>query len=85
MSLGSFLRSERKLKGYTQSDAANAAGVVVPVVSKWENDKSVPDLAAACALCSLYNLRIDEFINMRRNESLPRVLPPVPFNPRVLG
>lgn len=85
MSLGSFLRSERKLKGYTQSDAANAAGVVVPVVSKWENDKSVPDLAAACALCALYNLRIDEFINMRRNESLPRVLPPVPFNPRVLG
>lgn len=85
MGLGSFLRSERKLKGYTQEDAAKAAGVVVPVVSKWENERSVPDLAAVCALCRLLDLRIDEFIGMRRNADLPRVLPPKVFDPRILG
>lgn len=86
MSLGTFLKSERRLRNLTQDDIATAVGVVVPVVSKWENDKSIPDLFALCTICNLLDLSIDEIVcRCRYGDGRDRILPPKVYDATVVG
>lgn len=82
-SLGAFLRSNRKRLGLTQDAIAEKLNIVTPVLSKWENDKSVPDLTALCKLCNIYGLSISDCINLENSEN--PILPPKEYNAVILG
>ena len=56
MNLGEVLRVARKNKKLTQAELANQCFVVDVVISKYENDKSLPDIAILCKLCNALNL-----------------------------
>ncbi|MBQ2714294.1 MAG: helix-turn-helix transcriptional regulator [Clostridia bacterium] len=82
--LGEFLRYVRRERGFTQDEVGEKLSVVTPVVSKWENDKSVPDLVNICKLCNIYSVSIEE-LNDRKITDGGRVIPPESFDGEKLG
>lgn len=46
-SLGDRLAKSRRKRGYEQKDMAEMIGVSRPLISKWERNKSVPDVLQA--------------------------------------
>lgn len=76
-SLGAFLRDNRKRLGFTQDAIAEKLNIVTPVLSKWENNKRIPDLAACCKLCNIYGISIFDCLNLENSENL--ILPPEEF------
>lgn len=62
---GSFVRSHRQKKGYSQKELAYKIGVVPSAVSNWETNLSAPRKPTLQILCSV--LEIDE------NEVVPHV------------
>lgn len=82
-SLGEFLRSNRKRLGFTQEAVAEKLNIVPPVLSKWENDKSVPDLVACCKLCNIFGIGISDLINLETSSN--HTLPPEEYNSVILG
>ncbi|MDE7208513.1 MAG: peptidoglycan DD-metalloendopeptidase family protein [Clostridia bacterium] len=83
-SLGEFLRYTRKSQGITQEELANEMCVVSPVISKWENDKSIPDLAALCKLCNILEISLEECVALCKLD-MPLTLPPANYDAQKLG
>lgn len=83
-SLGEFLRYTRKSKGITQEELASKICVVSPVISKWENGKSIPDLAALCKLCNILEISLEECIAGCKLD-MPLALPPANYDAQKLG
>lgn len=83
-SLGEFLRYTRKSKGITQEEMASKICVVSPVISKWENGKSIPDLAALCKLCNILEISLEECIAGCKLD-MPLALPPANYDAQRLG
>lgn len=54
MSLGVNLKNARKKKGLTQSAVAEKLGIDDTTISKYENDKSEPDLQTLDRLATIY-------------------------------
>lgn len=77
------MRSARKRLVFTQEAVAEKLNITTPVLSKWENDKSVPDLAALCKLCNAYKISISDCIKLEISEN--PILPPEEYNALVLG
>lgn len=82
-SLGEFLRDNRKRLGFTQDAIAEKLNIVTPVLSKWENNKRIPDLATCCKLCNIYGISISDCINLENSEN--PILPPEEYNAVILG
>lgn len=57
--MGEVIRNMRKQKGYTQDALAQAAGVSVQAVSKWETGQSMPDVALLPAIADFLEVAID--------------------------
>lgn len=57
---GKLLTKLRQRDNMTQSDLANALGVSVSAVSKWENGKNYPDIPVFSALRDLFHLSFDD-------------------------
>lgn len=55
-SLGKRLREARKNKKLTQQDVSNKLGMDFTTISKYENDKSEPDLETIFNLSKLYDV-----------------------------
>lgn len=64
MSLGDMLYDARKKKGLSQEQAAEKLGVARQTVSKWELGATVPDLEKAKDLALLYEISLDEMMNL---------------------
>ena len=64
MSLGNNLFQARKKVGLSQETVAEKLGVSRQTVSKWETDETVPDIYQAKKLAKLYNLTLDELIEL---------------------
>lgn len=77
------MRSTRKRLMLTQEAVAEKLNITTPVLSKWENDKSVPDLAVLCKLCNAYKISISDCIKLEISEN--PILPPEEYNAIVLG
>lgn len=63
MSLGDKLLDLRKKAGLSQEDVADKLGVSRQTVSKWEMDKTIPELIKVKLLSQLYNVSYDYLIN----------------------
>lgn len=60
---GEFLAERRKAKGLTQSELAAKLFVGDSAVSKWENNKSRPDIELAKSLADILGLSVDELLS----------------------
>ncbi|MBE7087937.1 MAG: helix-turn-helix domain-containing protein [Clostridiales bacterium] len=65
--IGQFLATMRKSKGYTQQEVADRLGVSNRTLSAWETDKVYPDILALPALAELYGITVDEILKGARN------------------
>ena len=69
-SYGKAITALRKKKGMTQAELGNALNVTYQAVSKWENDLSQPGIDVIADICKIFNISIDDFIKMARNEEV---------------
>lgn len=60
--IGQRIRQGREKKQWTQSEIADALGVSVQAVSKWERGINAPDLASLPALAKLLDLSLDTLL-----------------------
>ena len=60
---GKFIKKLRKDNNLTQDELAKKLGVTYQAVSKWENGKSIPDIAILKTISLLFNVNIDELLD----------------------
>ena len=73
--LAEQIRAYRQEKGMTQERLAEAVGVTVGAVSKWESGASVPELSALVELASLFGTSVDALIGYEvPDNALPALL-----------
>lgn len=73
--LAEQIRAYRQEKGMTQERLAEAVGVTVGAVSKWESGASVPELSALVELASLFGTSVDTMIGYEvPDNALPSLL-----------
>ena len=73
--LAEQIRAYRQEKGMTQERLAEAVGVTVGAVSKWESGASVPELSALVELASLFGASVDTLIGYEvPDNALPALL-----------
>lgn len=64
--IGSFLSVLRKANGYTQKQLAEKLNVSDKTLSKWERDKSSPDLSVIPVLAEIFGVTCDEILRGER-------------------
>lgn len=65
--IGEFLATQRKAKGYTQQHVADILGVSNRTLSAWETNKAYPDILTLPALAELYGVTTDEILKGERS------------------
>lgn len=61
--IGRFIAQRRKDNHMTQMQLAEKLGITDRAVSKWENGRSMPDVALIPELCRLLNITINDLFN----------------------
>lgn len=62
MQIGKIIKENRIARGLTQEELAKAFYVSRPLISKWENGKSYPDLEQLLKLSDFFDLTLDELL-----------------------
>ncbi len=65
MKIGEKLYNFRKEKGISQEEAANLIGVSRQIISKWEQDISVPRADNLKKICEIYNISYEDLFSKR--------------------
>lgn len=65
---GNFIFEKRKCAGLSQSQVARLLGVSDKAVSKWENGKAKPGTDTLRKMATLFQVPIDELLQMREEE-----------------
>jgi len=63
LGIGKVISELRKRNNITQEQLANAVGVSVPAVSKWENGNSYPDITLLIPIARFLEVTVDELMN----------------------
>lgn len=71
--IGNFIASLRKAKGYTQSELADLLGVSNKTISSWETDNSSPDLSMIPALADIFDVSCDELIRGEKKSPIKEI------------
>ena len=66
--LSKNIRSHRKEQGYTQEQLAEALGVTVGAVSKWETGLSVPDIQLIVEMADFFRTSVDVLLGYEWRE-----------------
>lgn len=68
--ISSMIKEIRLKNHLTQQEFASIFGVTYQAVSKWENEKNIPDIAILTEICNKYHYNIEDFLNgkMKRNK-----------------
>ena len=64
--IGRFISDRRKHKGLTQTQLAEILGVSDKSISRWENDKTMPDISMYEPLCEILDIQISELLYARK-------------------
>lgn len=80
MNFSKQLKKYRELNGYSQEGLAEKLYVTRQTISKWENDKTYPDIHNLIALSVLFDISLDELVkgdrmtmkNIIANEKMSR-------------
>lgn len=62
MEIGKIIKENRTARNMTQEDLAKEFFVSRPLISKWENGKSYPDLEQLLKLSDFFDLTLDELL-----------------------
>lgn len=62
MEIGKVIKENRTARNMTQEDLAKEFFVSRPLISKWENGKSYPDLEQLLKLSDFFDLTLDELL-----------------------
>ena len=76
--IGAFLATQRKALGYTQEEVADKIGISNRTLSKWETDRTMPDILSLPALAEVYGVSVDEILRgerLRQDEGAPPLSP----------
>lgn len=68
----------RGLKGLTQEQAAEIAGVTRQSYSKWEQGETIPDIEKCDRLAKFYGVSIDALVHQDEEVGKPRVYAGLP-------
>lgn len=66
MSIGKSLQHYRMDSGMMQEQLAKLLNVSRQTISKWENDRSFPDIENLIWLCDLYDISLDELVGRKQ-------------------
>ena len=61
--IGSIIKDIRKKNNLTQNEFASILGVTFQAVSKWENDKSIPDITILKDISNKFNVDLNYLIS----------------------
>ena len=67
--LGKRIATLRKEKNLKQDDLAQKLNISPQAISKWENDKSLPDVSLYPTIASLLNITVDELMGNEANKN----------------
>ena len=67
--IGKNIRFYRKERGYTQGELAEALGVSVQAVSKWETEAGMPDVSQIVPLSRILGVSSDELLGINEKEN----------------
>lgn len=76
--IGERIREMRKAKGLTQETLAQATGVSIQAVSKWETGQSLPDVTLLPAIADYFNISMDALFGRSPAESSESIQPKIP-------
>ncbi len=68
--MGSFIKTLRKEKGFTQEQLAEILGVSNRSISRWENGVNMPDFDFAIHLAKFFDVSIEELLDGERKEDI---------------
>ncbi len=63
INLGNSIRTLRKRSGFTQEQLAEALGVSVSAVHKWETDKAVPEIEMLVSIAKFFETSVDAMLD----------------------
>lgn len=72
--IGKMIFSLRKKNGITQEQLANAVGVSIPAVSKWETGNSYPDITLLIPIARYLGVTVDELLHYESEITPEKVL-----------
>ncbi len=72
--IGKTLKEIRKQNHLTQQEFAEKFGVTYQAVSKWENNKSIPDITILKQICNIYNLDMNELLSVEKKEKKKKAI-----------
>ena len=72
--IGQFIKNIRKENNLTQDLFAKKLGVTYQAVSKWENGKSIPDIATLKLISQVFNVNIEELIEGEKKVSKSKLV-----------
>lgn len=64
--IGSIIKDIRKKNNLTQNEFASILGVTFQAVSKWENDKSIPDITILKDISNRFNVDLNYLISGKK-------------------
>lgn len=64
---GSFIKEIRKKNNLTQKDLADKYNVTYQAVSKWENNKNMPDISLIKQMSEDFNISMEDIIDGKLN------------------
>ena len=67
--IGEFLATQRKAKGYTQQQVADMIGVSNRTLSSWEQDRTYPDIMLLPVIAEIFGVTVDEILAGERRSS----------------
>lgn len=62
LSIGEKIKRNRKIRDMTQSQLSTMLGISRQTLSKWENNKTFPDMEKLLVLCEVFDSTLDEFL-----------------------
>lgn len=68
MKLSDYIKKYRKDNHLSQTDLANQLYVSKQAISKWENDKALPDVTMYPTLSKLLKVSVDELMGLKQNK-----------------
>ncbi|MBR1925444.1 MAG: helix-turn-helix transcriptional regulator [Clostridia bacterium] len=69
ISIGKFIKEQRKAKGLTQNELASKLMISEKTVSKWECGNGLPDATLMIPLCTELNISANELLSGRKLSS----------------
>ena len=66
---GKIIKEIRKNNNLTQKELADKLFVTYQAVSKWENNKSIPDIAILQKISELYNIDLNNLTNTKKRNN----------------